>query len=63
MPLGPWAIAKRLLCIQIVFSTSPQHHLLNGVMEKALTLKVKGPGFKSRLGSMELSQKLVTFFL
>ena len=49
MPLGPWAIAKRSLRIQIVFSNPPQHHLLNGVMDKALTFKVEGPGFKSRL--------------
>ena len=49
MPLGPWAIAKRSLRIQIVFSTSPQHHLLDGVKDKALTFSVEGPGFKSRL--------------
>ena len=48
MPLGPWAIAKRSLRIQIVFSSLPQHHLLNGVMDKVLTYSVKGPGFKSR---------------
>ena len=48
MPLGPWAIAKRSLRIQIVLSSSPQHHLLDGVMDKVLTFKVKGPGFKSR---------------
>ena len=49
MPLGPWAIAKRSLRIQIVFSNPPQHHLLDGVMDKALTFKAEGPGFKSRL--------------
>ena len=49
MPLGPWAIAKRSLRILIVFSNPPQHHLLNGVMDKALTFKAEGPGFKSRL--------------
>ena len=49
MPLGPWAIAKRSLRIQIVLSSSPQHHLLDGVMDKALTFKVEGPEFKSRL--------------
>ena len=49
MPLGPWAIAKRSLRIQIVFSILPQHYLLNGVMDKALTFKAEGPGFKSRL--------------
>ena len=49
MPLGPWAIAKRSLRIQIVFSSLPQHHLLDGVMDKALTFKAEGPGFKSRL--------------
>ena len=47
MPLGPWAIAK--LHILIVFLNLPQHHLLNGVMDKALTLKAEGPGFKSWL--------------
>ena len=50
MPLGPWAIAKRSLRIQIVFSNPPQNHLLDGVMDKALTFKAEGPGFKSRLG-------------
>ena len=49
MPLGPWAIAKRSLRIQIVFSNSHQYHLLDGVMAKALTFSVEGPGFKSRL--------------
>ena len=49
MPLGPWAIAKRLLRIQIVFSNLPHHHLLDGVMDKALTFKAEGPGFKSWL--------------
>ena len=47
MPLGPWAIAKRSLRIQIVFSSSPLHHLLDGVMDKALTFNAEGPGFKS----------------
>ena len=50
MPLGPWAIAKRSLRIQIVFSNPPQYHLLDGVMDKALNFNVKGPGFKLRLG-------------
>ena len=45
MPLGPWAIAKRSLRILIVFSNTPQHHLLDGVMDKALTFKAEGPGF------------------
>ena len=49
MPLGPWAIAKRSLRIDIVFSNPLQHHLLDGVMDKALTFKTEGPGFKSRL--------------
>ena len=49
MPLGPWAIAKRSLRIHIVFSNPPQHHLLDGVMYEALTFKVEGPGFKSRV--------------
>ena len=48
MPLGPWAIAKRSLRIQIVFSNPSHHHLLDGVMDKALTLEAEGPGFKSR---------------
>ena len=47
MPLGPWAIAKRSLRIQIVFSNLPPHHLLDGVMDKALTFSDEGPGFKS----------------
>ena len=50
MPLGPWAIAKQLLRIQIVFSNPPQHHLLDGVMDKALRFNANGPRFKSRLG-------------
>ena len=49
MPLGPWAIAKRLLRIQVVLSSSLYQHLLDGVMGKALTFKAEGPGFKSRL--------------
>ena len=48
MPLGPWAIAKRSLRIQIVFSTSPLHHLLDGVMDKALTFSVESSVCKSR---------------
>ena len=50
MPLGPWAIAKRSLRIQIVFSNNPHHHLYDGVMDKALTFKAEGPGFLSQLG-------------
>ena len=49
MPLGPWVIAKRSLRIQIVFSNPPQHHLLDGVMDKAFTFKEKSLRFKSRL--------------
>ena len=49
MPLGPWAIAKRSLRIQVVFLTSHTHHLLDGVMDKALTFCAEGPGFKSQL--------------
>ena len=49
MPLGPWAIAKRSLRIQIVLSSSPQHHFLDGVMDKVPTSKTGGPGFKSQL--------------
>ena len=45
MPLGPWAIAKRSLRIQIVFSNLPQQYLLDGVMDKVLTIKLEGPGF------------------
>ena len=48
MPLGPWAIAKRSLRIHIVFSSSPLHHLLDGVMDKLLTFNAEGPRFKSR---------------
>ena len=50
MPLGPWAIAKRSLRIQIVFSNLPHQHLLDGVMDKALTLGAEGSGIKSRPG-------------
>ena len=50
MPLGPWAIAKRSLRIQIVFSTSPQHHFLDGVMDKAVTFNAESSGFKSQPG-------------
>ena len=49
MPLGPWAIAKRSLRIEIVFSISSLYHLLVEVMDKALTFKLEGPGFKSQL--------------
>ena len=49
MPLGPWAIAKRSLRIQVVLSSSPQYHLLDGVMDKAFIYYVEGPGFKSQL--------------
>ena len=49
MPLGPWAIAKRSLRIQIVFSSSYLHHLLDGVMDKALIFKAEGRGFKYQL--------------
>ena len=48
MPLGPRAIVKRSLHILIVFSNSSQHHLLDGVMDKALSFKAEGRGFKSR---------------
>ena len=49
MPLGPWAIAKRSLRIQIVLLSPPLHHFLDGVMDKALTFDAEGPGFKSRV--------------
>ena len=49
MPLGPWAIAKRSLCIEINLLSSHQYHFLDGVMDKALTSGAEGPGFKSRL--------------
>ena len=48
MPLGPWAIAKRSLRIQIVLSTSPQHYLLDGVMDKMPNFHAEDPGFKYR---------------
>ena len=57
MPLGPWAIAKRSLRIQIVFSNSSQYHLLNGAMDKAFTFKVEGTGLKSRQALINLFQK------
>ena len=49
MPLGPWAIAKRSLRIQIVLSIPFQHHLLGGIVDKALPFGAEGPGFKSQL--------------
>ena len=49
MPLGPWAIAKQSLRIQIVFLNLPQYHLLVGVMDKALTFNAKVSEFKSWL--------------
>ena len=49
MPLDPWAIAKRSLRILIVFSNLLHHHLLNGVVDKALTFNAEGPGFNSRM--------------
>ena len=42
MPLGPWAIAKRSLRIQIVFLNQPYHHLLDGVMDMAATFSIEG---------------------
>ena len=41
MPLGPWAIAKRSLRIQTVFWNPPYYHLLDGVMDKALTFLIE----------------------
>ena len=55
MPLGPW----RSLRIQIVFSNSLQYHLLNGVIDKALTFKGSNPGF----GNGTLSKKVNFPFL
>ena len=49
MPLGPWAIAKRSLRIPIVLSNLLLYHLLNGVVDKALTFNAEVPGFKSWL--------------
>ena len=49
MPLGPWAIAKRLLRIQIVYQNSVLHLLLNGVIDKVLIFSAEGPGFKSQM--------------
>ena len=63
MPLGPWAIAKRSLRIQIVFSNSFHYHLLDGVMDKALTFKVKGLGFKFRPGQWNSFKKSKILFL
>ena len=47
MPLVPWAIAKQSLRIQIVFLNLLQHHLFNGVMDKAFAFYAEGPGLKS----------------
>ena len=47
MPLDPWTIAKRSLRIKIVRSSL--YHLLDGVMDMALTSDAEGPGFKSQL--------------
>ena len=63
MPLGPWAIAKRSLRIQIVFSIPTQHHLLDGVMDKVLTFSVKGSRFKSRLGQWNSFKNYKILFL
>ena len=63
MPLGPWAIAKRSLRIQIVFLNLPLHHLLNGVMDKVLTFKVEGPGFKFWLRHWNSYKKRKLLFL
>ena len=49
MPLGPWAIAKRSLRIQIVVSNTPQHLLLDGVMDKALSIN-EDDTYNSKLG-------------
>ena len=63
MPLGPWAIAKRSLRIDIVFSNPLQHHLLDGVMDKALTFNAEGPGFKPRLQQWNSFKKSKFLFL
>ena len=48
----PWALrpTKRSLRIQVAYSNPMHHHLLAGVMDKALTFKAEGPKFQSRLG-------------
>ena len=61
MPLGPWAITKRSLRIQIVFSNMPQYHLLDGVMDKALTFNAEGPGSNPGWNNGTLSK--ITKFL
>ena len=63
MPLGPWAIAKRSLRIQIVFSSSPFHHLIDGAMDKALTFNVNGSGLKTRLGQWNSFKNYKILFL
>ena len=63
MPLGPWAIAKQSLRINLVLSSSPQHHLLDGVMDKVLTFKAEGPGFKFRLGQWNTFKNYKVLFL
>ena len=64
MSLGPWAIAKRLLRIQIVLLSSPQYHLLDGVMDKALTFNAEGPAgswVQIPAVTMKLFQKIQIF--
>ena len=61
MPLGPWAIGS--LRIQIVFSNLLQYHLLDGVMDKAITFKAEGPGFKSQLRNWNCFKKSKFLFL
>ena len=63
MPLGPWAIAKRSLRIHIVFSNLLQHHLLDGVMDKAPSFNAEDPGFKSRLGQWNSFKNYKILFL
>ena len=63
MPLGPWAIAKQSLRIQIVLSSLPQYHLLDGVMDKVLTSNAEGPGFKSRLDKWNSIKNYKILFL
>ena len=61
MPLGPWAIAKRSLRIQIVFSNPLLYYLLDGVMDKALTVKAEGPGIKTQLSIYIIKEDFALF--
>ena len=58
MPLGPWGD-----CCLCRLSFKFLHHLLDGVIDKALAFYVKGPGFKSRPGEWNSFKKYERLFL